>query len=149
MIEEEIFRQMRKMREEMDKMMGSIFSERKLLPGKNLAEYRQAVSDLSESKEKFTAKIELPGIKKEDINVNITDNSVEIRAKTGKEKEEKKKGSYYYEKNYSGFYKFMTLPSEIKKDSAKADYKDGILTIEMPKKEAKIEKKESKKLKVL
>lgn len=113
--------------------------------GKELAKnnYKQPISDIYESEKEIIAEIEIPGVNKEDIKINLSDNKIEIKAENKSEfkKEDKKKGVYRFERNYSGFYRNISLPKNVDIDKAEADYKDGILKIKVP----KLELEESKK----
>ncbi len=112
---------------------------RRLLPGKTaetaLSEYREPLTDVWETDNDVVATIELPGVSKEDINLNVTDNRVEVKVEKKEEKKEKKKGLYRLERSYRGFYRAFPLPSEVKADEAKATYKNGVLEITIPKKQ--------------
>ncbi len=78
-------------------------------------------------------KAELPGVKKDDINVQVTDNSVTIRATTKHEKVEEK-GEYHRRELSSGeFVRTLPLPAEVDGTKAKASFKDGLLELTMPK----------------
>jgi len=88
---------------------------------------------------------EIPGAKKEDIEVKIKDNSVIIRGEVKKEEEKKEENYYRSERFYGKFERVIPLPVEIKAEDAKATIEDGILKLEIPKatteKEVKIEVK--------
>lgn len=77
----------------------------------------------------------LPGVKKEDLDVSITENSVTIRASA--RQEEKKEGKHYYRREISRgeFQRTIALPAYVNGDQAKASFKDGILDITLPKTE--------------
>jgi HSP20 family protein len=75
---------------------------------------------------------ELPGLKKEDVKVNISGNRLSLEGERKQEKEEKKEGFYRSERSYGRFYRSLTLPEGAKADDAKACYKDGLLEISIP-----------------
>jgi len=78
-------------------------------------------------------KAELPGVKKEDVDVQVTDNSVTIRAST-KHEEVEEKGEYYHRELSSGeFVRTLPLPAEVDGNKAKASFKDGLLELSLPK----------------
>ncbi len=99
--------------------------------------------DLYETDSEVVLKAELPGIKKEDIDVTIKDNSIHLRAERKEEREEKTEDVHRVERFYGRFERIIPLPVEVKADKAKAQYKDGILELRIPKqkvtKEAKIQ----------
>ncbi len=78
-------------------------------------------------------KAELPGVKKDDVNVQVTDNTVTIRATT-KHEETEEKGEYHRRELSRGeFVRSLTLPAEVDGAKAKASFKDGLLELTMPK----------------
>ena len=88
------------------------------------SEGREPLVDVMSEKDKFKVFVELPGVEKEKVKLDVADDSVEI--KTDDEKK---------------FYKMIYLDSTIDPDSAKASYKNGILTLELDKKEKRKGKK--------
>jgi len=91
--------------------------------------------DLHEDKDGFVAKIELPGMKKEDIDVTLHDGSLSI---SGERKiEEKFEGADVYrsERFFGHFQRTITLPAAVAADKIQAQYKDGVLTVTLPKAE--------------
>ena len=110
--------------------------------------YRQAVSDIYETDKEIVAEIELPGVDKKDIKVQVNNDSIEIQAETKKEvkDEDKKKGTYRFERSYLGFCRTFSLPKNVDANNADAEYKDGVLKIKVPKLE--IEKQEKKLLQI-
>ncbi len=89
--------------------------------------------DLYDKKDRFIVKAELPGIEKKDINVNIDGDTLTIKGQTQKDNEVKEKDYYYNERVFGSFYRSISLPENVQKENVKASYKDGILTIELPK----------------
>jgi HSP20 family protein len=91
--------------------------------------------DLYEEKDQIIAKAELPGIEKDDIQVNITDHLLTIMGEKKKEEEIKEKAYYRAERSYGSFSRTVELPSEIQFDKARASFKNGVLEIRLPKSE--------------
>lgn len=78
---------------------------------------------------------DLPGVKKENIDVSLTDNTVTIKGSTSEEKKEEK-GDYYRSETMKGsFSRTMSLPSEVDGSKAKSSFKDGVLEVVVPKHE--------------
>ncbi|MDE1850764.1 MAG: Hsp20/alpha crystallin family protein [Candidatus Micrarchaeota archaeon] len=77
---------------------------------------------------------DLPGIRKEDIKVNVTENSLAISAKTRKESEERGKNYYYNERSSSGYYRRVSLPANVDPKSVKAKFENGSLLVTLKKK---------------
>ena len=107
--------------------------------------FRQPLTDVFETDNEVVVTVELPGVRKEDIDVTVRENSVEIKAEVKKIEEVKKEGFFRAERSYQGFYRVIPLPTEVKSDQAKATYNNGVLEIRIPK--AKPEAK-GKKVKV-
>jgi len=109
---------------------------------KRISEYTEALPekpslDLIETDEKLIIKTDLPGVKKEDINIELTEDSITITADF-KEEIEVEKGNYVKkERRYGEARRELRLPAKIKVDEAKATFEDGVLTVELPKVEVK------------
>ncbi len=104
--------------------------------------------DVYEKGKNIIAEIELPGVKAEDIKVDIEDNMLSIEAKSEKKKEKKEKG-YYKKELSSGYYRrVLPLPVEVKEDKADASYDQGVLKVIIPKKKEEKKEKKSTKIKV-
>ena len=91
--------------------------------------------DIEENRDNFTIKAELPGVKKEDVSVSLEDSVLTIRGQKKYEKEEKDKKHHLVECSYGSFVRSFTLPANIKSDKIDANYKDGILSLTVPKAE--------------
>ena len=91
--------------------------------------------DVKEDDKAFSVQAEVPGVKKEDIQVDIEGNQVSLRAEVKKEREEKKGEKVVYsERSYGMVGRSFTLPVEVDAKGAKAEYKDGVLSLTLPKK---------------
>ncbi len=91
--------------------------------------------DIYEEGDEVVVKAELPGLKKEDIEVNLTEDSITISGEKKKEEKVERKGYCRHERSYGSFARSFLLPSEVRTDDAKADFKDGVLEIRIPKTE--------------
>jgi HSP20 family protein len=91
--------------------------------------------DVFEDKDNVTVRAELPGMKKEEIDVKLHDGTLSISGE--RKREDKHEGSEVYraERFVGRFQRVVTLPSPVAVDKVKAHYKDGILTITLPKTE--------------
>jgi HSP20 family protein len=96
--------------------------------------------DIFEEGENFVVKAEIPGMKKEEIEVNLTDDMVTISGEKKKEEKVEKKDYYRLERSYGSFSRSFRLPKEIQTDKAKATFKDGVLELKVPKTEEAIKK---------
>ena len=91
--------------------------------------------DVKEDDKSYTVRADVPGVKKEDIQVDVEGNLVSLRAETRQEKEEKKGEKVIYsERSYGMVSRSFTLPTEVDSKGAKAEYKDGVLNLTLPKK---------------
>lgn len=87
--------------------------------------------------DQFIVRADLPGMKKENVKVEITENLLTLSGERKEETEEKHEGFYRTERNYGTFYRQIPLPEGAKTDTATAEFKDGVLQITMqaPKRE--------------
>lgn len=91
--------------------------------------------DVSEDAKAYTVHAEIPGVKKEDIHVNVDGNQVSISAEVKNEKEVKEGEKLLRSERYSGsISRAFSLAQEVDGDAAQAKYKDGILELTLPKK---------------
>ncbi|MFW6233181.1 MAG: Hsp20/alpha crystallin family protein [Nanoarchaeota archaeon] len=109
-------------------------------------DYRKAMSDFKETENEFIINVELPGMKKEDIKLNINNDLIEIKARNKKEKEKNKNNEKFYSKSFSGFYQAINLPENADSENIKAKYENGVLKLTIPKKEKS--KKDKKYIKI-
>lgn len=91
--------------------------------------------DMREDKDNFIVSVELPGMKKEDIQVMVHEGVLTISGERKREYQVEDEGVYRSERYYGKFHRTVTLPKPIKEDQIKATYKDGVLTIILPKTE--------------
>lgn len=91
--------------------------------------------DVKEDEKAYVVKAELPGVGKDDIHVEIDGNQVSLRAEIKRDKEEKKDEKVIYsERTYGMVSRSFTLPTEVDANAAKAEYRDGVLNLSLPKK---------------
>ena len=89
--------------------------------------------DIKEEKDKLVVTTDLPGISKEDIEINLKEDMLEISAKSGKERETEEGGYLRRERVYTRFYRAVHLPTSVKKEGGTAKIENGVLTIMLPK----------------
>ena len=91
--------------------------------------------DVKEDEKAYIVHAEIPGVKKEDIKVDVDDNAVTLSAEVKQEKQEKKdEKTLYTERTYGLVTRSFSLPAEVDPSAAKAEYKDGVLNLVLPKK---------------
>ena len=90
-------------------------------------------TDVLENEKNITVKCELPGLDENDISVSLENESVVIEGEKKYENEKDEKGYHHIERSYGSFKRVVPLGSEIDPDKIKAEFKKGLLTVEMPK----------------
>jgi HSP20 family protein len=96
-------------------------------------EVREPLVDLIDQGSEFVARAELPGVAKEDVDVTVTADGIDIRARTDRSREEKEKDYFYRERTYRAFERTLSFPESVKADLASAILKDGVLEVRVPK----------------
>jgi HSP20 family protein len=81
--------------------------------------------------DQFIARVELPGVKKEDVQVEVMEESLVIRGERRHEHEEQNEGFYQTEREYGEFHRIIPLPSGAIAESAEATFRDGVLEVRM------------------
>ena len=96
--------------------------------------WREPFVDIFDRGDRFVITAELPGVRKEDIKLRVTEDTVYIEAQIKREKELEEEGAIRIERYYSGYRRVIRLPEEVIPEKAKARYNNGVLEIEIPKK---------------
>lgn len=96
------------------------------------AEWAPAV-DIEETPERFMVKAELPGVEKKDMEVTVENGVLTLKGERRKEVEEKNKKIHRIERSYGMFMRSFTLPEGVDEKKVLAEYKDGLLTVSIPK----------------
>jgi len=91
--------------------------------------------NVKESTDKFTLDVAAPGMKKEDFDIKVDQNLLTVCAEKEESEEEKEEQYYRKEFSYSSFSRSFQLPENIEKDKIEANYKDGVISINLPKNE--------------
>lgn len=89
--------------------------------------------DISETDEAYLIKGEIPGVKKEDVKVFVQDGMLTIQGERKMEKEEKNKKYHRVECSYGNFVRSFRMPEDADENKVKAEFKDGMLNISLPK----------------
>ncbi len=90
--------------------------------------------EISETDKEIRLRANIPGMKKpEDIQVEVNQNSVVLSGEMKSEKKEESENVYHSEFRYGSFYRRMTLPTDVKSSEARAEYKNGVLELYLPK----------------
>jgi len=99
--------------------------------------YRNPMGDIWETDKEIIASMEMPGLEKKDIQINIEDNILEIKGEKMSEVKSKNNDAQRYKKSSTRFYKRVSLPAEVDANKANATYNHGVLELKIPKKIAK------------
>jgi HSP20 family protein len=144
------FQEMERRFQEMERRFEDLFRRPfSLLPSWMPRLKMPEIEEVSPSMDIFTegdnvvVKAELPGMKKEDIDVSLTEDTITISGEKKKEEKIEKKDYYSCERSYGSFKRSFSLPSEVQTEKASAKFKNGVLEIRIPKTE-EAKKKEKK-----
>ncbi|MFH0969882.1 MAG: Hsp20/alpha crystallin family protein [Candidatus Diapherotrites archaeon] len=141
--------QLRSMQERMDRLFNSSLFEDPLtglslsvplrFPLRGMSSdfpLARPLSDFYETKTQVCADVDLPGIEKKDIQLNVSQDRVEIKASKSHESREDTKGEFRMERSYSGFYRTFTLPSHADTSKLHATFENGVLHLRIPKRKS-------------
>lgn len=127
------FRNLKRMHDDVDHLFASLWPER---DGSfiEMTGWVPAV-DLYEEKDRYVLKADVPGIKREDLSVNLSEDILTIKGERKHEKEEKGEDYFRHEAAYGAFERRVHVPGAVKADGVTADYSDGVLKVTLPKAE--------------
>ncbi len=97
--------------------------------------------DISENDKEYVVSAEIPGIDSKDVEVTFSDGVLEIKGEKKREKEENGDNFHRVERYYGSFHRSFVVPEKVEEDKVGAAYRDGVLTLTLPKAEAKEIKK--------
>jgi HSP20 family protein len=144
------FSELMSLRQAMDRLFEDSF----VRPSRALAALGEAaapVLDVYQTPNEVVVKAALPGLKPQDVNIDITGDTLTIKGETKAEHEIKREDYLYQERRYGAFSRSVVLPTGLKPDKAEAVLEDGVLTLTIPKAEEvkpktiKVKAKEEKK----
>jgi HSP20 family protein len=121
------------LRDEIDRLFESPLSE--LARTSNLLSGWNPALDLYEDKDNLYVKVEIPGMKREEIDVSLHEGSLSISGERKSEQKHEDAEVYRAERFFGRFQRTVTLPTPVAAEKVKAQYKDGILNITLPKTE--------------
>ncbi|MBN2378296.1 Hsp20/alpha crystallin family protein [candidate division WOR-3 bacterium] len=119
-------------RRDMDRLFDSFFGN---WPGEEYKGFWAPAVDVEETKDSIYVRVEIPGMKKEDIKIQAAGDTLVISGERRHSSEEKDRHFHRVERAYGKFQRALQLPVEVQSDKAKATYKDGILEVSFPKSE--------------
>ncbi len=124
--------EMDRLRKEVDRIFRNFLDFPKMKSEK-LAVMKAPKADMAEKDNELVLKMNMPGLKKQDIDLRISENAIEVKAQQRHEANISSKGMLKEESSYKGFCTSFPLPAKVLSDKSKALYKKGVLEIHMPK----------------
>lgn len=120
---------------EVEREMGKWFGRRPLVSWASRTDGGQWLPevDITEEKDRILVRADLPGMKQEDISVEVSDGVLTIKGERKKETETKEGKTYRLERSYGSFLRSFTLPAGVDASKVNATYKSGVLDIALPK----------------
>lgn len=119
-------------RKDVDKLFNDFFFSS---PDKLFNNEWEPIIDVEENKDSIQVKAEIPGIDEKDLDVRIENNTLILSGEKKEELKEEKKNYVYSERKFGSFYRSISLPEGIKAEKIKANFKKGVLNIDIPKTE--------------
>ncbi len=125
-------REMMTLREAMDRLFDDAFTR-----PINLRDggWTSPAIDMYQTDDEVVVRAALPGFKADEVQINVTGDVLTLRGELKQEEEKKERAWHMREQRWSSFERSISLPTEVKADSAVADFENGILTITLPKAE--------------
>lgn len=108
--------------------------DRLFAPITRAAEWFKPSVEIAASDTEYTVNIELPGVSEKDVSVEVAGDTLRISGEKKQEKEEKSKDYYRSERAYGAFERILTLPEDANADGISAKFKNGVLTVTIPRK---------------
>jgi HSP20 family protein len=136
------FREFDRMRRDMDRFWDSFLEGGLRKRTEEGGEWLPSL-DVAETKNELVVKAEVPGMDAKDIDISLSDGVLTIKGEKKQEREEKEADYHLVERSYGSFTRFVQLPTDVQSEKISASYKNGILTIVLPKSEG-TQKKEIK-----
>lgn len=92
-------------------------------------------ADLSETDAGYELQVDLPGMKKDDVAIDYSDGILTISGERSDEREDQRKGYYLSERSYGAYERSFRVPESVEPDNISAEFRDGVLTVKLPKSE--------------
>lgn len=130
--ERDVFADLFNMQKDMNRMLSSVWGNDTDLG--SVHGWYPAV-DIAETKDDFQVKVEIPGMNKDDLKIKLQENVLTVQGEKKQEKETKEQNYHRMERSYGSFCRSFRLTSPVRQDKIDASYKDGVLSINLPKAE--------------
>ncbi|MDI6737351.1 MAG: Hsp20/alpha crystallin family protein [Nanoarchaeota archaeon] len=135
-MEENLFKRMARIKKEAESEFNNFLEKPKMLSfptmQKQLKGFREPLSGIKVKNNEIIARIELPGINKKDVLLNVGKDFIEVKAEKKEESKEEGKGFLMQERSCSGFFRRLPLPMPVNPAKMESSFRDGILEIRMP-----------------
>ena len=128
-------REMMTLREAMDRLFDDAFTRPFSLTREGGSNWSSLAIDMYQTDNDVVVKAALPGIKADEVQINITGDILTIKGETKHEEEKKEKAWHMREHRWGAFERSVMLPTTVNADKANADFENGILTVTLPKSE--------------
>lgn len=135
-----------RLQENFNRMFDEFFNNFNLEPFESRILGKFPSVDIKESDKTVTVSAELPGLEAKDIDISISDDVLNLRGQKEEESESKEGNYYHKERTYGSFQRDIPLPAEVEFNDVNAVFKNGVLTITIPKKPE--DKRKSKKIEI-
>ena len=135
---------MQGLRSELDRLMSSPFMGFEEGDEERLSAVWAPRTDVSETDNEFIVRMDIPGIEKKNLRIEVEDNRLSVSGERSEETTEETESMIRVERSYGNFYRSIALPKVAQKEKAKAEFKNGVLTIHVP----KIEESKPKRIEV-
>jgi len=130
------------MQRDMDRIFDNFFSGFGLAPSRQgglfagplTSGFLKPTLDIGADDKEYTISIEVPGVDRQDVKIEIANGTLIIKGEKKQEKEEKEKNFYRMERSYGSFQRMLSLPADADQEQIKATFKNGVLTVTMPRK---------------
>jgi len=127
--------EMMTLREAMDRLFDDAFTRPFSLSREGGSSWSSPAIDMYQTEDDIVVKAALPGIKADEVQINVTNDILTIRGETKHEEEKNDKSWHIREQRWGAFERSVRLPTGVMSDKAKADFDNGVLTITLPKSE--------------
>jgi HSP20 family protein len=124
----------RALQDEMSRVLEGFLGERALAVPAGASDFVPAM-DVTERADAVLVKMEIPGIRREDVEIRLVDDLLAVRGEKKAEREEKGEDHYVLERSFGAFARSLRLPARVKAGEVKAVFRDGVLEITLPKAE--------------
>ena len=130
------FKEMEEIGERFTRLFGRLPARRELTgrDALTVADWSPTV-DVTEDEKEYVVKAEIPEVDKKDVKVTVQNGGLTIHGERHQEKEEKGKKFHRIERSYGTFVRTFTLPEDVSEEQLKAEFKDGMLFVHLPKTE--------------